>query len=331
MYVRAPAARARYPWGVARLAHALQYAAVRFAEALVRSFPPAALPFVARAAGWCWWALDGRRRERARENLRVAFGAGLDDTARRALVRRSFASLLGVPLEVLLQPRLLSHPADLRRRVRLLGDWDQLRSEVAAGGGGLIVTGHLGNWELAGRCLRLLGVPAQVVVRPIENPWLDAHASRARGGAGSVITKRGAARGVLAALRSGRWVALLADQNAGVGGVFVPFFGLEASTPALPAVLALRNGAPLYLGACLRASRGPLTYDIHLRRLEVPRAVEPSPEAVRTLLSQATRTLESWIRLVPDQYNWLHRRWKRRPAGEVPGPHLPAYARPRAP
>lgn len=306
----------------------LAYGLFLLVELVARSLSPEAVDRLAEAGGTLWWLCDRRRRARARANLRVAYGDAEPAARTRARVRQAFVAMLRVPLEVFVQPRLLRTPRDLRRRSRILGDEADLRAEWARGTGGLIVTGHLGNWELAGRLLALHGLPARAVTRPVENPWLDAHVRRARGGDERVIPKRGAVQAVVSTLKQGRWVALLADQNAGRGGVFVPFFGLAASTHPVPAVLALRLGVPLYVGACLRRPGAPYHFDVHLRRVDPGLGEETSDERVDALLARVTATLEGWVRAAPEQYNWLHRRWKSRPPGEAPDPRVPPYAVP---
>jgi KDO2-lipid IV(A) lauroyltransferase len=311
------------------LVRGFQYAAFLFLELLGRSLPVTAIAPVAGAVGAVWHALDRQRRACVAENLRVAFGPGLDPRERRRLERTAFAALLRVVLEVLVQPRLLRRPRDLARRVRLHGDWRALWADVVAGHGGLVVTGHVGNWELGGRCLRLYGVPARAVMRSFQNPLLDAHVVRVRGGPESVIPKRGAVSAVRATLASGGWVGLLSDQNAGRSGVFAPFFGLPASTHPLPAVLALRLGLPLYVAACLRRSGASYAFDVHVRRIETgPNDAGVTDARVDEVVARITAALEAWVRAAPDQYNWLHRRWKTRPPGEPAGPHRPAYAVP---
>lgn len=325
---RPPGRRGPYPRAVRQVLDRLAYLLFLLVELVARSLPPRAVGPLSEVGGSLWWALDARRRRRASENLRVAFGDALTPREQRARVRSAFVGMLRVPLEVFLQPRILRTPRDVARRTRVHGDEQALRADWAAGRGGLIVTGHLGNWELAGRLLALHGLPARVVMRPVENPLIDEHVRRERGGDQRVIPKRGAVAAVVSTLREGRWVALLADQNAGRGGVFVPFFGLPASTHPVPAVLALRLGLPLYAGACLRRPGAEFAFDVHLKRMDPGPAAEISDAQVDALMAQVTATLEGWVRWAPEQYNWLHRRWKSRPPGEGPDPRVPSYAVP---
>lgn len=303
----------------------MQYGVVRLVELFVRALPPGGLARLADGAGRIWYAVDGRRRGRAHENLRVAFG-DLPQAQRVLLARRAFGQLLRVPLEVLAAPRFVPDLRRLTSRVRALGDYKLFCDDVAAGRGGLVVAGHLGSWEIAARSLLLAGVPARAVMRPLDNPLLNRRIVGARGGDRRVIGKHGAARAVLATLRERRWAALLADQNAGRHGVFVPFFGLAASTHALPAVLALRLGLPLYATACLRAARGPWTFDLHFLRLLPPGPPQQSYPSAEALLTRLSEAIEAWVRLDPAQYNWIHRRWKTRPPAEAPSVAIPSYA-----
>lgn len=304
----------------------LMYGVLRLADLLARSLPPQSLPRVSRAVGAFWFAVDRRHRERALESLRVAYGATLSEAARRDLARRSMGEMMRVPLEVCAQPRLLRNFRDLIRCVSVDGDYEEFRRDVAAGGGGLIVAGHLGNWELGARALILAGIPARLVMRPLDNPYLDRYVVRTRGGGRRVIPKFGAARSTYEAVMEGSWVALLADQNAGRGGRFVPFFGLPASTHPLAAFVALRCQKPLYATALVRDSRHPWRFTIRMRRCyPLPGEGAPTPDE---LLARLTAALEEWVRRDPAQYLWVHRRWKSRPAGETAGPHLPAYAVP---
>ena len=138
--------------------------------------------------------------------------------------------------------------------------------------------------------------------------------ARERTGMG-VIDVDDAPRQVLRSLRAGRVVAMLADQNAHRGGVFVPFFGKLASTARGPAVFALRTGAPMFLGIPLRNRGWKQEYTVELRRIDF----QPSGHIdadVLALTAVHTEALEQAIGEAPEQYFWQHKRWKKRPEGE---------------
>ena len=307
----------------------LQYAAVLLVELLIRCLPPRAVAGLAEGAGWLWFTLDRRRRERALESIRVARRGGLRVADERALALAACRSLLQVPIETFLFRRYIRSARQMLDRCTFHGDWWQLHADLRRDTGGLFVGGHLGSWEAVAWGLQFLQVPCHVVVRPIENRFLNARIAGSRGGEGALIAKRGAVRTMLRTLKQGGWIAILADQNAGRRGTFVPFFGLEASTHAAPAVLAVRADVPLYTGAILRRPGRPVSFALHLKRLERP-ATHPGgeAEAAERLLSSFLGQLEDHVRRAPEQYNWVHRRWKTRPPDEPEGTPLPAYAEP---
>jgi KDO2-lipid IV(A) lauroyltransferase len=298
----------------------------RFLDAALHALPPAALHRSAEWAGSLWYALSAGRRRVVLENLRIAFGEPADPARRRRLGRRACGALVRAFAEAATADRLLAAPTQAARRLRYLGAWDDLAAEAASGRGGIIVTGHLGNWEIGAWAVRRRGLDVGVLARRLDSAVLDALITRRRGGRDAVIPKIGGLRAVARRLREGGWVAMLADQNAGRHGIFVPFFGLDASTIPTPATLAIRLGLPLYLGVCLRRAGGA-GFDVHLERLEPPDAALPRAERVRGLLLALNGALERWIRKEPAQYNWAHRRWKTRPPDGREDPARPFYAR----
>lgn len=192
-------------------------------------------------------------------------------------------------------------PEALLARVENLEETREVHRRAAANGGCLVVTGHLGNWELAGAVLGGLGRPVVAVVRP-QGGAAGAGLRRLRGALGieSVPMDRAAAR-LPAALAEGSVVALVADQNAAARGVVLPFLGSPASTFRGPARLARALDAPLVFGALLRSGEG------YRARLE---PVTATAEGERALTRAWLSRLEDAIRRHPAQYFWFHRRWK---------------------
>jgi KDO2-lipid IV(A) lauroyltransferase len=305
----------------------LEYAALLAGECFLLSMPPRVADEIVRGAARAFYRIDGRRRRTTLENLRVAFGDAMPAPAREALARRAFEHAFQTALDLARGPRYLRSARAMRRRVRLTGDFDRLLADARAGRGGVMLSAHLGNWELIGPRLRRERVRVRLVTRRVENSLLDARAATWRGAGDDdvVIDKRGAVRSALRALREGAWVGLLADQNAGRAGEFVPFFGLPASTSPIAALLAVRSGAPLYMGVVRRVGPG-YRYEAIFHRYEVDPSADRHVEEERLMTAYAAR-VETWARTWPEQYMWLHRRWKTRPPGEVPGPHLPTYDR----
>jgi Kdo2-lipid IVA lauroyltransferase/acyltransferase len=188
---------------------------------------------------------------------------------------------------------------------------DDLRAAVDAGRGVIVATAHLGNWEVAGAALAARGLPVDAVVQRQANPYFDRMINQARARLGFRIIPRGGATGAaLRSLAEGRVIGLVADQDARSVGVFVPFMGRPASTHRGAAVLALRSGAPLFMGVMIR--RGDGVYEARLERIPVPAAGD-FDERVHTVTAAFTRVLESAVRDHPEQYFWHHRRWKTAP------------------
>lgn len=190
---------------------------------------------------------------------------------------------------------------------------DAFRATVDEGRGAIIVTGHLGNWEIGGASVAARGIPIDGVALVQGNPLFDRDLVEARTRLGMRIIKRGdAPREVLRSLSRGRVPALVADQNARAAGIFVDYFGRPASTYRGPALFSLRTGAPLYLSVALATSRHPLRYRVVFEEV----TVEPSgdtEEDVRRLTAAHVAALERWVRTAPEQYFWQHKRWKTRP------------------
>ena len=253
------------------------------------------------------------RRALVEAQLRQAFPER--DAAWVRRTARAMYAHLGREMLALL--RLETMPVEeVRARTRVVG-LDMLFDALAEGKGVILATGHLGNWEVAGAALALREVPLDVVVQRQRNPYVNRRIAAVRERIGfNLIDRRHAPRQALRALRDGRVVAFAADQNAGRAGVFVPFFGRLASTHRGPALMALRTGAPVVCLACIRQPDG--IYEVTLTRLESDRSGDPE-EAVIRLTAAFTAALELAIRRAPEQYFWLHRRWRTRPREEPRG------------
>jgi Kdo2-lipid IVA lauroyltransferase/acyltransferase len=179
----------------------------------------------------------------------------------------------------------------------------------------VFVTAHLGSWEVLAMLLaRRLGARGAALVRRLDNPFLDPFVRALRLQHRSQwIEKRGGATEALRRLRAGHAVGLLLDENAGRRGVFVDFFGRPASTQKTAAVLALQSGAQVAVGALLRVPGEPLPV-LRLRRVPLPASGDPQRD-LRALTQELTGVLEEWIRERPEQWRWLHWRWRERPDG----------------
>jgi KDO2-lipid IV(A) lauroyltransferase len=232
----------------------------------------------------------------------------------RRLARRSFQHLGMVAAEVC---RALHDPIESTlARVNMEG-LAHVKEVMETYGRALLVSAHLGNWELLTLASRLTGFPVSIVVRPLDASALDGVLRRVRATAGAqIIDKRDAVRPVLQALRRGSLVGILLDQNASRReGVFVPFFGRLASTSRSAATLALRTGTPILPLFIRREPDGR-----HRITVEPPIAPTPGPtteDGIVALTRRCTQVIEDAIRQAPEQWLWMHARWRTRPPDEA--------------
>lgn len=287
--------------------HRVEYALVLAARALDRVVGPRVSSALAALLGRFAYRVLRIRRRVVENHLRQAFPERGDGWIRRTAAA-SYAHLGREGMSMLRLSRL--GPEDVVRSTGVDG-LDALREAVQAGRGVILVTGHVGNWEIGGAALAARGVPLDVVARRQGNPLFDRLLNRARERLGMrVIEFSRATRESLRSLRAGRAVALVADQDARRSGIFVPFLGRPASTFRGPAVLALRSGAPVFIGTAMRRSDGG--YDVRIRRVRDPAAGDPEARA-RELTAAYSAGLEAVVRSDPAQYLWHHRRWKTPP------------------
>ena len=256
-----------------------------------------------------------RRGRIARANVAQAFPE-LSPAERRRLVRRAWQHLGMTVVEL---ARLLARPLEATLGELTFDGLEHLHAVMAAHGRGLVLTAHLGNWEYLSAAARLTGYPLSVVVRPLDSPALDALAAGMRRKTGvELIDKRGALRPVLEALRRGRLVGVLLDQNAARReSVFVPFFGRAASTSRSLALLSLRTGAPVLPIFIAREAPGRHRVVIE-PPLSAP-AVNDPEQAVVELTARCNRAIEAAIRRTPEQWLWSHDRWRTRPPAGASG------------
>lgn len=297
-----------------RLRHALEYRAFRILTGGLRVLPEGLALRIGSALGWFAGAVLRIRRAVVDGNLALAF-PGESPRWRARVARASYGHLGREAVAVFRLAGMDAAAVVARTDVAGLDDF---QSAVAEGRGVVLASGHLGNWEVGGALLAARGLPVDAVTKGMANRRFgeDLYATRRRLGVG-VIDFAVARREGLRSLRAGRIVAMVADQNAREQGIFVPFFGTPAATFRGPALFALRAGAPMFVGICVRAPGWPQRYEGRLERIDFVPSDDMETDVL--LLTEAhTAVLERAVREAPEQYFWQHKRWKTRPPQEPP-------------
>jgi Kdo2-lipid IVA lauroyltransferase/acyltransferase len=296
--------------------HRVQDLAIRGVEGCLRLLPERLASALGAGLGRVAGVLLRSRRRVVEDNLRQAFPDRDADWIRR-VASASWAHL-GREGVALLRMGTLG-PRAVWERTEVEGI-EHVREPLSRGRGVIVLTGHLGNWEIGGAALAVREVPTDVVAKRQNNPLFDARMNGTRERLGMrVIDRDGGTRDILRALRAGRVVALVADQNVLHQGVFVEFFGRRASTARGPALLALRTGAAVVFATAIRQPGPRARYHVRCRPLDPPDPAREPEQAARVFLRRYLAALEADIAGAPEQYLWAHKRWKTRPdplAGE---------------
>jgi KDO2-lipid IV(A) lauroyltransferase len=274
------------------------------------------LPLARWAAGVLAGALRRavpRLSQVGRRNLALAF-PDLSEGRREEILRGVYRSLGRALLVFARFPRLRRENLD--QWIRYEG-FEHFERAQAGGRGVLFLTGHLGHWELSALAHGFYGHPLNVLVRPLDNPYIDRLVARYRTLSGNrLIEKLDSPRRIMEALRAGEAVGMLVDQNASLdGGVFVDFFGVKACASTGLVRIALRTGAPIVPGFALWEEREQRYVLRFWPALEMVRSSDPEAD-VQVNTQRVHTRLEQIIRQWPDQWLWIHRRWKTRPPGE---------------
>lgn len=301
--------------------YALEFHAARILLALLGRIPAPALYRLGGILGRIGWIADRGHRRIALANLSLVLG-DRSDAERRRIARDAMVSMTRTLLEIARVPRLARDAEAARARAPAGGGppppppgleiegREHYDAAAAPGRPILFVTGHLGAWELMPAIGRFFDIRIGVVARPLRNTRLARYLLKPyrEQGAEEVVPKRGAIRSLLRRLRSGRHVGMLVDQAQRREGILATFLGRPATTIDSHALLSIRFGLPILPIACLR--EGPSRYRLVLHPpLRAPN--EGSREArTRALVQAVNDALGALVLRAPDQYMWLHQRWK---------------------
>ncbi len=245
------------------------------------------------------------RRKVALDNLKRAFPEKENRELRR-IYARCWRHFIRVGAELARIPRL--NIANVARWIDL-SQHKVLKDALSGGKGVIAVSGHFGNWEWMGAGVTIIGYPVAFVVTSQTNRLVEDWMNRMRQSVDiETVHRSRAVRGFLSARKRNRIVAILCDQDAGTSGVFVNFFGRPASTPRGPAAFHLKTGMPIVFVSAPRGRDGK--YHLTFEKMKFSKLTGNREQDVQVIMQEITTRLEAEIRACPEQWLWLHRRWK---------------------
>jgi Kdo2-lipid IVA lauroyltransferase/acyltransferase len=303
-----------------QIRYLLELAVFQTTRIVIRCMPFRVAGCIADTLGWCIFRLCPRKLTRyqvARDNLNSAFGSSLSAGEADRIILGMWRHLFRMIVEIIQLPgqfRLF----DCNQILDFKGRELCVRA-LCADRPVLMLGGHFGNWEISVSTFGHFGFPMGVVARPLDNPYLHRWFQRFRESSGNqMIMKHGAGSELVQVLEGNGMAALLCDQDAGRSGVFVDFFGRPASTFKSIGLLAMQYDALIVVGGAFRLpreqQRGARWVRFNLATQDVidPREFD-GPDALNQITQRYTTSLEELIRLAPEQYFWVHRRWKTPP------------------
>lgn len=294
----------------------LEYGVLRLIAALLRPFSWKTASNFGAFLGGLGYSPFRVRADRVERYIKAAFPEASPERVRE-IARESYRGLGRVTIESILLSR---EPKEaVLAAFSGTDNWEKLEAALAEGRGVVLVSGHIGSWELSAAYMAARGVPVDAIAMHMANPLSDSFFRRTRERFGMrVLFDDEAVRAIPRALREGRAVGFLSDQGAlGLASTFVDFFGRPAKTPRGAAVFALRNKLPMLFIAAIR--QPDLSYRFIVRDVALSDA-DDREQAVDDTVRNYTKAIEDCVREHPEQYFWQHRRWKRQPP-DTP-PHL---------
>jgi KDO2-lipid IV(A) lauroyltransferase len=295
------------------LRYRIEYGALRLIAALVRAVPIDVGADVS-AKIWRLVAPYDRRHKRALANLAIAFPE-MDAKAREAIALAMWENLGRVMAETMQIDRIIADPDRIELLPATAKVFARYKDKLGAAIG---VTLHMGNWELAAWPMTVAGNKPAAVYRRVKNPYVDRYLRHLRrnlypGGLlgkgsidGSIEEGQKTARIIMDFVRQGGRLGLVCDLHDRTG-LAVPFFGRPAKSVTIPAMIARRVGARIWLARCLRLGNQS-RFTIELKELKVPRTAN-AVDDVKWITAEMQKQFEAWIREAPEQWSWNNRRW----------------------
>jgi len=298
-----------------------QYLPLRAIAALIGCCPMELNMQSMKLIGDLYFHLGAPRRNRAIANIQSSFPE-LSAEEVRTLAKRSMEHMFqlfvaeGVQMPTLITPNTWQKYVDFK-------NIEQVTQRLTYKKPTIFITGHCGNWELLGYVLSVLGYPIAALARPLDNTLINDWVLGIRERYGlQVVTKWGGVRVLQELIRNNTSIGFIADQNAGDNGMFVPFFGRLASTYKSIGLLAMRYEIPI---AAVHAKRidGQFKYEVSVTDFIEPSDWKEQADPLFYITARYNKAIERMIIDAPEQYLWLHRRWKSRPKFEMDNKPIP--------
>jgi len=248
-------------------------------------------------------------RNKTLAHLEIAFGKEKDITDRKRIARACFSNLGKNFFDML----IIAHmPLECRDKFFKVEGAEYVEESLRRGKGTIIVTAHLSAWELFAYEITRVGLPLEVVAKNINNDGVNHLLVEFREKLGIKTHLRNnphVTRNILRSLKSNRGIGILIDQDTKVDGVFVEFFNRPANTPRGAAMIAMATGATVLPGFIVREGKN---YVVRFEKpVEVRKTYDKAAESFR-ITQELTKRIEKWIRSYPEQWVWMHRRWRRK-------------------
>ena len=285
---------------VKKLVHLVEYGCIRFFSAVFTIIPLKLVYIIAKLLGIFTYYILRIRRNVALTNLKSSLGGELSEKELKRIACEAYINIGLTFIEMLIIHKFRGHVLDMVD----MSDSYILRRTMDIGRGLILVSCHFGSWELNGVAIAASGFPVTVVVKKQTNPYVDSliNLNRTRLGM-NIITHGASVKHIVRALREHKVVGLISDQDAGRDGIFVDFFGRKASTPRGAAQLALKYNAPIVAVMNVRTGNGK--YKSIFKNIDIR-----ADDTVESITQRYTTVMENIIRQHPEQYFWMHRRWK---------------------
>jgi len=290
---------------------ALGYFGAKPLVILIRILPHSVALRIGHFIGFLVYYVLPIRKKIVMQNLETAFGGEKTESELRRIARRCYQNFCSIFTEVFRIPVLT--PSRIMSLINEIEGEEYFNEVGRENGRYLVVTAHLGNWEMIGTYFASTGVPLSVTARPMHDPYWNKELNKSREEKGiAIISTRESPKQIISHIRKGRIVAFLVDQDARRVGIFVDFFGKPASTFAGPAIFMEKFQLPILPVFTVR--NGIAHHKVIFKRPLYPdsfvRQGEDRDKIIERIVQQYTRIIESVVRDYPEHYFWFHRRWK---------------------